>query len=302
VRFSGAETMTFFDALLLGTLQGLTEFLPVSSTAHLYLAQELLRIRNDEVALSFDVVLHLGTALALLAALGQDILAIVTELALWILRRPARDPRSRALLLPLAVGTVPGVLAGLFLLKHFESVRTLALIGFSMLIACAYFLFSERLAASRGVQEKPLIQLSWSDGVLIGLAQAAAGLLAGFSRSGFTIATGLNRGLRREDAARFSFLLGLPLIAGAGAKALLDLRHHEGSAIGGSVLMAGFLSAAIVGYVTVRFLLRFLKTHTLRPFAIYLGVLGLALLGWSIARGLPLLAGNASVLLGASGR
>jgi undecaprenyl-diphosphatase len=302
VRFSGAETMTIFDALLLGTLQGLTEFLPVSSTAHLYLAQELLAIRNDQVALSFDVVLHLGTALALVAALGQDVLAITTEIALWILRRPARDPRSRALLLPLAVGTVPGVLAGLFLLKHFESVRTLGLIGVSMLIACAYFLFSERAAARRGGQERPLGHLNWADGLSIGLAQAAAGLLAGFSRSGFTIATGLQRGLRREDAARFSFLLGLPLIAGAGAKALLDLRHHEGPPIGGPVLAAGFLSAAIVGFVTVRFLLRFLKTHTLRPFAIYLGLLGLALLGWSIARGLPLLAGNASVLFGGSGR
>jgi undecaprenyl-diphosphatase len=289
VRFSGAKTMTFFDALLLGTLQGLTEFLPVSSTAHLYLAQELLAIRNDQVALSFDVVLHLGTALALVAALGQDVLAIATELALWLLRRPARDPRARALILPLAIGTVPGVLAGLFLLKHFESVRTLGLIGVSMLIACVYFLFSERAAALRGGQARPLVQLSWADGLSIGLAQAAAGLLAGFSRSGFTIATGLNRGLRREDAARFSFLLGLPLIAGAGAKALLDLRHHEGPAIGGPVLVAGFLSAAIVGFVTVRFLLRFLKTHTLRPFAIYLGLLGLTLLGWTIARGLPLL-------------
>jgi len=282
--------MTFFDALLLGTLQGLTEFLPVSSTAHLYLAQELLAIRNDQVALSFDVVLHLGTALALVAALGQDVLAIATELALWVLRRPARDPQSRALILPLAVGTVPGVLAGLFLLKRFESFRTLGLIGVSMLIACAYFLFSEWAAARRSVQARPLIQLSWSDGVLIGLAQAAAGLLAGFSRSGFTIATGLNQGLRREDAARFSFLLGLPLIAGAGAKALLDLRHHEGPAIGGAILVVGFLSAAIVGFVTVRLLLRFLKTHTLRPFAIYLGLLGLALLGWSVARGLPVLA------------
>lgn len=294
MRFSGAETMTFFDALLLGTLQGLTEFLPVSSTAHLYLAQELLAIRNDQVALSFDVVLHLGTALSLVAALGPDVLAIARELALWILRRPARDARSRALLLPLAVGTVPGVLAGLFLLKHFESVRTLGLIGVSMLIACAYFLFSEWLAARRGGQGRPLIQLNGADGLLIGLAQAAAGLLAGFSRSGFTIATGLNRGLRREDAARFSFLLGLPLIAGAGAKALLDLRHHEGPAIGWPVLAAGFLSAAIVGFVTVRFLLRFLKTHTLRPFAIYLGLLGLVLLCWSIARGLPLFAGKGS--------
>ncbi len=277
--------MTIWHALLLGILQGLTEFVPVSSTAHLYLAQELLRIRNDEIALSFDVVLHLGTALALVAALRADVLAILGELLLWLRRKPPRDPRARALLLPLFVGTIPGVLAGLFLLKRIESIRTLWLIGVSMLVACAYFFFAERSTTARTGRERALSDLNAGDGIVIGLAQAAAGLLAGFSRSGFTIATGLNRGFSREDAARFSFLLGLPLIAGAGAKALLDLRHAQGPAIGWPVLAAGFLSAAVVGFLTVRFLLRFLKTHTLRPFAIYLGVLGAMLILWTLARG-----------------
>jgi len=277
--------MTIWQALLLGILQGLTEFVPVSSTAHLYLAQELLRIRNDEIALSFDVVLHLGTALALLVALGADVLAILAEVPLWLLHRPPRDPRARALLVPLFVGTIPGVLAGLFLLKRIEAVRTLWLIGASMLVACAYFLFSERFSAARAGRERALSDLNAADGIVIGLAQAAAGLLAGFSRSGFTLASRLNRGSSRENAARFSFLLGLPLIAGAGAKALLDLRHAHGPAIGWEILVVGFLSAAIVGFLTVRFLLRFLRTHTLRPFAIYLGLLGAALIVWSLARG-----------------
>jgi undecaprenyl-diphosphatase len=284
--------MLVFHALLLGVLQGLTEFLPVSSTAHLYLAQALLGIRNDAIALSFDVVLHLGTAVALVAALGADVLALAEELIRWIAGRPPRRLEARALLLPLAVGTVPGVLVGLFLLKRVESIRTLALIGVSMLVACAYFLFSERVARTRAGHERPLARVNLADALWIGLAQAAAGLMAGFSRSGFTIATGLTRGLRRDQAARFSFLLGLPLIAGAGAKALLDLRHEHGPAVSTAALAVGFLSAAAVGYLTVRFLLRFLKTHSLRPFAIYLGALGMTLLLVSFSLHLPLLGGR----------
>jgi undecaprenyl-diphosphatase len=284
--------MPILHALILGTLQGLTEFVPVSSTAHLYLAQELLGIRNDEIALSFDVVLHLGTALALIAALGGEVWALLTELALAAAGRPPRSPEARALLLPLAAGTVPGVLAGLLLLKHVESIRTLALIGISMLIACAYFLFSERVASRHAGRERPLERATLPDGLWIGLAQAAAGLMAGFSRSGFTIATGMNRGFSRAQAARFSFLLGLPLIAGAGGKALLDLRHEHGLAISAQALAVGFISSAIVGFLTVRFLLRFLKNHTLRPFAVYLGLLGLTLLALSLRSHLPLLGGR----------
>jgi undecaprenyl-diphosphatase len=282
--------MSVPQALVLGILQGLTEFLPVSSTAHLYLAQLLLGIRNDEIALAFDVVLHLGTALALTVALFPDVLAIVAELALWLARRPPRRPEARSVILPLAVGTAPGVLAGLFLLKRVESIRTLALIGVSMLIASAYFLFSERAAAAREGGGKTLARIGWRDGFWVGIAQAAAGLLAGFSRSGFTIATGLFRGFRRDESARFSFLLGLPIIAGAGAKALFDLRHEHGPAVSSAALAAGFLSAAVVGFLVVRFLLRFLRNHTLRPFAVYLALLGLALLAVSIAHRLPLLA------------
>ncbi len=272
--------MSVLHALVLGVLQGLTEFLPVSSTAHLYLAQLLLGIRNDEIALSFDVVLHLGTALALAAALAPEVLAVVREVLLWMGRRPARNPEARALLLPLFVGTIPGVLAGLFLLKRIESIRTLALVGSSMLVACGYFFLSERIAAARA-RRKALADVGAADGLWIGLAQAAAGLLAGFSRSGFTIATGLVRGFERGESARFSFLLGLPLITGAGAKALLDLRHEHGPAVSPAALAAGFLCAAVVGFLVVRFLLRFLKTHTLRPFGVYLALLGLVLLAAS---------------------
>jgi undecaprenyl-diphosphatase len=283
--------MTVAEAILLGVIQGLTEFLPVSSTAHLYIAQALLGIRNDALTLSFDVVLHLGTAAALLLALGRELLAIAGELFLWVAGKPARDPIARALLLPLIAGTIPGVLAGLFLLKRVEAARTFGLIGLSMLIACAYFLYAEHRGGARAGPERDLSTLSASDALWIGLAQAAAGLMAGFSRSGFTISTARVRGFSRPDAARFSFLLALPIILGAGGKALLDLRRTPQPPVTGAVLGAGFLAAAIVGFLAVRLLLRYLKTHTLRPFAAYLGALGLLLLAVSFVRQLPLLAG-----------
>jgi undecaprenyl-diphosphatase len=281
--------MPLFYALLLGAVQGLTEFIPVSSTAHLYLAQALLGIRNDEMTLSFDVVLHLGTVLALILATWRELAAMVSELFLWISKRPARDPAARALLLPVVIGTIPGVLAGLFLLKKFESLRTLGLIGLSMLAACVYFLVAEAVGERRAGRQRSLAQLTSGDALWVGVAQAAAGLMAGFSRSGFTISTGRVRGVSREDAARFSFLLALPIILGAGAKALLDLRKNPEPSIGPAALAVGFLASAAVGYFAVRFLLRYLKTHTLRPFAVYLGLLGAALFSWSLSKGLPLL-------------
>jgi undecaprenyl-diphosphatase len=147
-----------------------------------------------------------------------------------------------------------------------------------MVTACVYFFFSEwagdRRRATRGERDA----VTAADSLWIGLAQAAAGLMAGFSRSGFTIATGRLAGLSRERAARFSFLLALPIILGAGAKTILDLHRHPEPRLPFELLAAGFVSAAIFGFLSVRFLLRFLRTHSLRPFGVYLGLLGAALL------------------------
>lgn len=250
----------------------------MSSTAHLYLAQAILGIRNDAVALSFDVLLHLGTALALIVATRRELLKMIQEALRWSRGQPAADPAGRAMLVPLAVGTLPGVLAGLFLLRRFEAMRTLPVIGITMLVACAYFFVAEGIADRRRTADRTLADLHASDGLWIGLAQAAAGLLAGLSRSGLTIATGKLRRLNRENAARFSFLLALPIILGAGAKAVLDLRKVPGPAMGGAVLLAGFVAAAVVGYLAIEFMLKFLRTHSLRPFGVYLGTLGLLLI------------------------
>jgi len=278
--------MSLLQAVILGALQGLTEFVPVSSTAHLYLAQALMGIRNDELALSFDIVLHLGTVAALVVAMRPELVHMAEEAWLWARREPVHDPAARAMLLPIVVGTVPGVLAGLFLLKRIERVRSVGLIGASMLVACAYFFFAERVSARRAAACRELADIDNRDGFWIGMAQAAAGLMAGFSRSGFTIATGKLRDFRREDAARFSFLLALPIILGAGAKALLDLRKADGPSVGVAPLAGGFTAAAVVGYVAIEGLLRFLRTHSLRPFAVYLGLLGFLLVAATLLPGL----------------
>jgi undecaprenyl-diphosphatase len=266
-------------AVLLGIVQGLTEFVPVSSTAHLALVQWALGIRDADVALSFDLVLHLGTALALIVATWRLLTGIAVETVLWAGGRPARNATDRALVLPIVVGTVPGVLAGLFLLKRMAAFRTPLTIGITMLVACAFFLIAERIGEA--VVQRDLSTLSPADAVWVGVAQAAAGLFPGLSRSGTTISTGRLRGIKRDDATRFSFLLALPIILGAGAKALLDLRKEAPTAgvasIGNAPLAAGFVASAVVGYLAVEFLLRYLKTHTLKPFAIYLGLLGAAL-------------------------
>jgi undecaprenyl-diphosphatase len=278
-------------ALLLGAVQGATEFIPISSTAHLYLIQALLGMRNDSITLAFDLVLHLGTVLALILVTRRELAAMVSEAFLWASGRPARNATARALLLPILVGTIPGVLAGVFLLPTFERLRSVALIGVSMLVACGYFLLAEAWGRRRAGRERRLVELNLGDSVWVGSAQAAAGLMAGFSRSGFTISTGRVRGLSREDAARFSFLLALPIILGAGAKAILDLRGHAEPPIAPAALAAGFAASAAVGYVAVRFLLRYLKTRTLAPFAVYMGLLGAALLLWSLSAGQPLFSG-----------
>jgi undecaprenyl-diphosphatase len=168
--------------------------------------------------------------------------------------------------LPLIVGTVPGVVAGVLLLKRFDEFRSVLVIGVTMLVASVYFFLSETAADRRRGPERPPRDLRAADGLWIGLAQAVAGLMAGLSRSGLTIATGRLRRLNRPDAARFSFVLAPPIILGARAKALLDLRKAAGPAVSGSALLAGFAASAIVGYLAIEFMLKFVRRHSLRPF------------------------------------
>ncbi|MEP7003684.1 MAG: undecaprenyl-diphosphatase UppP [Chloroflexota bacterium] len=260
-------------AVILGLVQGLTEFLPVSSTAHLILVSGALGLDPEKFGLSFDVALHLGTALAVLLYFAGTWIGLV------------KDVFARRWQMPLLVivGTLPAAIAGVL----FESTVSTALrapiwIVAGLIIGSVIFMLAERAATQR----RAMTELSLGDALIMGAAQAVA-LLPGISRSGITISTGLFRGLRREDATRFSFLLATPVILGAGAKTLLDARKAAELFSAPDVLAAGFIVSFVSGLAAVAFMVRFLRTNSLNWFVAYrlalaaLVVLAIAL-GWPI--------------------
>jgi undecaprenyl-diphosphatase len=282
--------MNLFQALILGIIQGATEFLPVSSSGHLVLAPWLLGWNHPESAwyldpkdpfqLAFDVVLHLGTILAVLIYFWRDWLDLIQGVFHAARRRTIDDPKAKLALL-IVLGTIPAALIGFTLDEFFESMFQQETAAAAFLLVTATFLFlTERL----GRRERDLEQITWLDALLIGLGQALA-IFPGISRSGATIATGLTRGLKREPAARFSFLLATPIILGAGAFKILDLAQAGDLTGRAPALAVGFLGAGIVGFGCIHFLMCYLQRHSLYPFAIYCAALSsisliIAAIGW----------------------
>jgi undecaprenyl-diphosphatase len=247
-------------AIALGVLQGLGEFLPISSSGHLIVVPWLLGWPDH--GLAFDVALHMGTLLAVVYAFAGDWWLLLTG-ALRGLRegRPFAAPEGRLLLL-LALASIPGAVAGLLLDDWAESVfRSPALVACTLAgMGAVLFVADARGAGSRG----EAATISLRDALLIGLSQAAA-IVPGVSRSGVTISMGLLLGYRREEAARFSFLLATPITLGA---ALFKVPDLAGAAQPG-VLLAGMLAAAIVGLLSIRVLLAYVRTRDYRPFVYY---------------------------------
>jgi undecaprenyl-diphosphatase len=242
-------------AVILGLVQGLTEFLPVSSTAHLILVSDALGLDPAKFGLSFDVALHLGTALAVLLYFARTWLALLGDLVARRWRMP----------LLVIVGTLPAAIAGVLLQSLVErTLREPIWIVLGLVIGSAVFVAAERMAR----QQRAMGELSLADAVLMGAAQAIA-LLPGISRSGITISAGLFRDLRRDEATRFSFLLATPVILGAGAKTLLDARRAAELFAAPDVLAAGFVVSFVSGLAAVAFLVRFLRTHSLNWFVAY---------------------------------
>jgi undecaprenyl-diphosphatase len=242
-------------AAILGIVQGLTEFLPVSSTAHLVLISDALGLDPARFGLSFDVALHLGTALAVLLYFART----------WI--DLARDVLHLRLRMPLLVviGTVPAALAGVALQSQIESgLRAPVWIATFLIIGSLIFVAAERFTIAR----RPLASLGFIDALFMGVAQAVA-LLPGISRSGITISAGLYQGIQRPDATRFSFLLATPVIVGAGVKTLLDARKAEALFAAPDVLALGFGLSFLFGLLAVAFMVRFLRTHSLIWFVPY---------------------------------
>jgi undecaprenyl-diphosphatase len=242
-------------AALLGLVQGFTEFLPVSSTAHLLLLGEALGLDPERFGLSFTVALHLGTALAVLLYFARTWIGLAQDVFALRLRTP----------LLLVAGTVPAVLAGLAFQSQVEgSLRDPAYVAAFLIVGSLIFVAAERFTIAR----RPFASIGFVDAIVMGAAQAIA-LLPGISRSGITISAGLYQGIQRGDATRFSFLLATPVILGAGAKTFLDARKAEVLFASPDVLVVGFGLSFLSGVAAVAFLVRFLRTHSLNWFVVY---------------------------------
>ncbi len=271
-----------FRAIIMGIVQGLTEFIPVSSSAHLALVPWLLGW--PPAGFLFDLMLHWGTLLAVFVVFWRDFIDLIGAWFRSIGRRSLADPNAR-LAWFIILGSIPAVVLG-FLFKDFVEGLFLnpPAIGFFLLITAVILALAEILTTNLR-NPRLLDRMNWVDAVAIGFAQALA-LAPGISRSGSTIATGLARGLRRDQAARFSFLLGTPVIFGAGLLQLVDVMQTDPSLVTNQLVLlaAGFAAAAIAGILAIRFLLRYLRNHTLYIFSVYCLVLGIVTIAISYWR------------------
>ncbi|MFH1147439.1 MAG: undecaprenyl-diphosphatase UppP [Pseudomonadota bacterium] len=254
--------MNTFYAVFLGIVQGLTEFLPISSSGHLALFEHFVGLK--EAGLGFDIMLHLGTFLAIVIYFRKD----WWEMAAALL--PRNDPQtrhSRRLLIYLALATLPGGFFGWLLEERAETTfRGPALIAANLAVAGLILILAEVFAR----KSREFEDISLKDALLIGFAQALA-VVPGVSRSGITIAMGLFLGINRQAAARFSFLLSAPIIFGAGLNHLVHLYRHgsAGENPAFQFYLIGLLSAGISGYLVIKYLLAFLRRHGLYAFAYY---------------------------------
>jgi undecaprenyl-diphosphatase len=277
--------MSVIEAIILGIIQGTTEFLPISSSAHIIIVPWLFGW--NEPGLTFNVAVHMGTLLAVLFYFRQDLTAMALALPRGLFtRRPLAEPDSRLALVIIA-GSIPAGLVGLGAGDRIEgffhdgATTTVFVIVAGMLIGMGILLLlAERLVTQR----RDVGHIGWRDGILIGLAQTIA-LIPGASRSGSTITMGLLLGLRREAAARFSFLLGVPIVAAAGLREGALLVQNGLPAGERFIFLAGILSATIVGYASIAFLLHFLRTNSVLVFTIYRVALGALILSIVVTRG-----------------
>lgn len=264
-----------FEAILLGILQGLTEFLPISSSGHLILAEWAFGWQGELMNnLTFDVALHAGTLFAVLWYFRRDWLQFGNAVV-KVVRGSAPEYEAR-LVWYLALATIPAVVAGL----RYEDVverafRNPLLVAAALVAGSVIMWFSDRYSS----RSRSLATMTLGHAFLVGLAQAVA-LVPGVSRSGITISAALLAGYRREDSARFSFLLSTPIIAGAAVFKLRDITF-QGHAAWGCIL--GTLSSAVVGYLSIRFLIRYLERHSLDLFVWYrLALAGAVVLFWAL--------------------
>ena len=261
--------MGLIQALILGIIQGLTEFLPISSSGHLVLVPAALGWKSP--TLVFDAVVHLATLVAVVVFFRNELgnMIVAWWKGLWS-GQPLKVVESR-LAWWVILGTVPGILAGVLLEDYFESLFSNPQAVGGLLLVTAFLLV---LADIIGKRQRGFSEMTWLDSILIGIGQAAA-IAPGISRSGATISAGMFCGLSRETAARFSFILAIPIIAGAGLKNVYELVRHGDVTAEASTLIVGFIAAAVCGYAAIKFLLAYLRQRKLYPFAVYCLIVGI---------------------------
>jgi len=264
--------MTFIHAFILGIIQGLTEFIPVSSTAHLLIGQWLLGIPSNGRVFSFQVIIQLGTVAALLLFFWKDIWLIVRYFFRGIWHKKPFETHEALLGWLLIVATIPALIVG-FLFRDVMDI----LFSNPILIAGIRLLMSAVLLAGVeyfGRHERKLESASWMDAFAVGMFQILS-IFPGASRSGSTIAGGIIRGFDRPSAARFAFLMSAPILLAAGAYEAFRVVQSDGYAEFLPYLAVGFVTAAIVGWFSIKWLLGFLQKHSLYIFAAYCVVVGL---------------------------
>jgi undecaprenyl-diphosphatase len=287
--------VTLIQAIILGIIQGATEFIPISSSAHLIIVPWLFNWTDPALtSLSFDVALHLGTLLAVVIFFFADLVVLVKAGWLSIKERKVGDDPQRRLAWFIVIGTIPGGIIGFLAESKIEAlfhtpgqpINPMAMIVMALIIAWlgGFLLLADRLA--RHTIDLPGLTLKKV--LYIGFAQALA-IFPGVSRSGSTITTGLALGLKREASAKFSFLLSAPIIAGAGLKSLYEIYSGlKSGAIARADLILfpiGLVVAAIVGYLCIRFLLNYLQKHTMNVFVYYRWALAILIVAVALLRG-----------------
>lgn len=262
--------MSIFEALLIGIIQGISEFLPISSDGHLVLLPAIFGL--TEPSLQAISIAHQGTLLAVLLYFYKDIWVIIQAVLKSILNHDLMESSESRMGWYILVGTIPAGTIGLLFKDSFEELfKNPQIAAYCLLGTAGMLIIGEYLRT--GI--KPLSEMSWLDAILIGVAQVVA-ILPGISRSGTTITTGLLRGFNREASTRFSFLLGIPAILGAGLLALIDLLGDSSAGSQLPALLVAFVTSGVVGYACIHFLLQWVKNRSLTPFALYCA--GLAML------------------------
>ncbi|MGC9346492.1 MAG: undecaprenyl-diphosphatase UppP [Anaerolineae bacterium] len=265
--------MTLWQAILLGILQGATEFLPISSSGHLVIVPHLLGWPDPGLVL--DTMLHMGTLLAVVVYFWAELWRLVKAAVVSLRRHSLSDPQAR-IAWGIAVATIPGAVGGFLLEDTFERLFGMPRAAAAFLLGTAALLV---LAEYVGSRVRPVTSLSWIDAILIGVAQTLA-IAPGISRSGSTISAAVLLGFRREDATQFSFLLGVPIILGTGLYQLLKLlMGTTGTAsLEIRIVVAGVVASALAGYLAIAGLLALVRRRGLYIFAAYCAVFGLLVL------------------------